>query len=101
MKRYNPELQRRSLENRQGKQQDFDGFVGKLKEYSNSSKPSMYYQLGRIHSLSADSKRMTVWVVAEEDEARTRAKAAQERQRAAEEIEKRREEIRRHSISGR
>lgn len=38
--RYNPELQRRSLENRQGKQEDFDNFVGKLKEYSRSEKPS-------------------------------------------------------------
>ena len=61
----------------------------------------MYSHLGRIHCLSADPERMTVWLVAEEEEARTRANAAQERQRAAEEIEKRREEIRRHSISGR
>lgn len=38
--RYNPELQRRSLENRQGKQQDFDTFVNKLKEYSKDEKPS-------------------------------------------------------------
>ena len=43
---------------------------------------------------------MVVWVVAEEDEARTRANTLQEQQRAAEEIEKRRDEIRRHSISG-
>lgn len=38
--RYNPELQRRSLENREGKQQDFENFVGKLKEYSKSDRPS-------------------------------------------------------------
>ncbi|GAB7363232.1 hypothetical protein MBLNU230_g3514t1 [Neophaeotheca triangularis] len=37
--RYNPELQRRSLENRKGKQEDFDNFVGRLKEYSKSDKP--------------------------------------------------------------
>nr|POE79345.1 assembly factor cbp4 [Quercus suber] len=37
--KYNPELQRRSLENRQGKQEDFDKFVGRLKEYSKSEKP--------------------------------------------------------------
>lgn len=38
--RYNPELQRRSLENRHQKQEDFDKFVTKLKEYSKSDKPS-------------------------------------------------------------
>ncbi|KFY06142.1 hypothetical protein V491_08831 [Pseudogymnoascus sp. VKM F-3775] len=37
--RYNPELQRRSLENRQQKQEDFDNFVTRLKEYSKSDKP--------------------------------------------------------------
>lgn len=41
--RYNPELQKRSLENRVGKQEDFDAFVGKLKEYSKSDKPSTFY----------------------------------------------------------
>lgn len=40
--RYNPELQRRSLENRQQKQEDFDNFVTRLKEYSKSDKPSEY-----------------------------------------------------------
>ena len=38
--RYNPELQRRSLENRKEKQEDFDRFVNKLKDYSKSDKPS-------------------------------------------------------------
>jgi CBP4 len=38
--RYNPELQKRSLENRKEKQEDFDNFVGKLKEYSKSDKTS-------------------------------------------------------------
>ncbi|KAK5129035.1 hypothetical protein LTR85_000368 [Meristemomyces frigidus] len=37
--RYNPDLQRRSLERRQEKQEDFDGFVNRLKEYSKSDKP--------------------------------------------------------------
>lgn len=39
--RYNPELLKRSLENREQKQQEFDDFVTKLKEYSKSDKPSM------------------------------------------------------------
>ena len=41
-KRYNPELQRRSLEQREQAEEDFDKFVGKLKEYSKSDKPSMF-----------------------------------------------------------
>ncbi|MCJ1467208.1 assembly factor cbp4 [Pseudocyphellaria aurata] len=77
-KRYNPELQKRSLENRQAKQDDFDKFVGKLKEYSKADKP--------------------IWQMAAADEAKARAKAAEdERQRAAE-LKKRREEIKRHSM---
>lgn len=48
--RYNPELQKRSLENRIGKQQDFDDFVNRLKEYSKSDKPSMAPALAiRLH----------------------------------------------------
>ena len=39
LQRYNPELQRRSLEKRKEKQEDFDNFVGRLKEYSKSNKP--------------------------------------------------------------
>ncbi|KAG9241779.1 hypothetical protein BJ878DRAFT_518893 [Calycina marina] len=36
--RYNPELQKRSLENRAQKEEDFDNFVKRLKEYSKSDK---------------------------------------------------------------
>lgn len=43
--KYNPDLQKRSLENRMGRQEDFDHFVGKLKEYSKSDKPSMFCKL--------------------------------------------------------
>ncbi|CAF9931087.1 MAG: hypothetical protein GOMPHAMPRED_005822 [Gomphillus americanus] len=38
-KRYNPDLQRRSLEGRKQRQEDYEKFVGKLKEYSKSDKP--------------------------------------------------------------
>lgn len=38
--KYNPDLQKKSLENRIGKQQEFDDFVTKLKEYSKSNKSS-------------------------------------------------------------
>ncbi len=77
--KYNPELQKRSLENRVQKQQDFDNFVTKLKEYSKSDKP--------------------IWAAAAEDEARMRANTAEEQRRIAEEIQKRRDEIKRHSVS--
>jgi hypothetical protein len=39
--RYNPELQKRSLEGRLQREQEFDEFVRKLKEYAKSDKPSM------------------------------------------------------------
>jgi hypothetical protein len=39
--KYNPELQKRSLENRRERQEDFDNFVMRLREYSKSDKPSM------------------------------------------------------------
>ena len=40
-KKYSPDLQRKSLENRIGKQQAFDDYVVQLKEYSKSNKSSM------------------------------------------------------------
>lgn len=40
--KYNPDLQRRSLANRKEKQEDYDNFVGKLKEFSRSDRPSMF-----------------------------------------------------------
>ncbi|KAF3765105.1 hypothetical protein M406DRAFT_322881, partial [Cryphonectria parasitica EP155] len=39
-KKYNPDLQKKSLERRTERQQEFDVFVSKLKEYSKSDKPS-------------------------------------------------------------
>ena len=41
IQRYNPDLQRRSLENRDGKQQAFDDYVTQLKVAAKSDKPSM------------------------------------------------------------
>lgn len=76
--KYNPELQKRSLENREQKQQDFDNFVNKLKEYSKSDKP--------------------IWTAAAEDEARQRANSAEEQRRIAQDIQKRREKIRDESL---
>jgi len=38
--RYNPDLKKKSMERRHERQQEFDDFVTKLKEYSKSDKPS-------------------------------------------------------------
>ena len=40
-KRYNPELQKRSLEEGDRRAQDFDNYVNQLKEWSKSDKSSM------------------------------------------------------------
>lgn len=47
VKRYNPELQKRSAEQGQRKAQEFDDYVSKLKEWSKSDKSSMFYVLWR------------------------------------------------------
>ena len=66
--RYNPELQKRSLENRYQKQKDFDDFVNRLKEYSKSDRP--------------------IWEVqAEADKLRKRAAALKPEEREAAERE--------------
>ncbi|KAI9852809.1 MAG: assembly factor cbp4 [Thelocarpon superellum] len=74
-KKYNPDLQKRSLANRQARQQDFDDFVGQLKEYSKSDKP--------------------IWEAAAEGEARKQDMARRDRTESVDEIQKRREEIKR------
>ncbi|KAF1827247.1 CBP4-domain-containing protein [Dissoconium aciculare CBS 342.82] len=77
-KRYNPELQRRSLERRQGNQEEFEVFVNKLKEYSKDEKP--------------------IWTAWEQDVEKRRREgvlAELERRKAADaEAEARRQEIR-------
>lgn len=40
-KRYNPELQKRSLEGREERLKEANDFVDKMKEFSKSDKPSM------------------------------------------------------------
>jgi len=72
--KYNPELQKRSLENRIGKQQDFDNFVGRLKEYSKSDKP--------------------IWEAAAEAEKLSRDGKIAEQVKLMEEMQQRKEEIR-------
>jgi len=41
-KKYNPELQKRSLEGRDERLREANEFIDKIKEYSKSDKPSMH-----------------------------------------------------------
>ncbi|KAJ8118673.1 hypothetical protein ONZ43_g3942 [Nemania bipapillata] len=56
-KRYNPELQKKSLERRYEKQKDFDDFVTRLKEYSKSDKPIWTVQEEAIRKQKQESLR--------------------------------------------
>ena len=107
--RYNPDLQRRSLENRVGKQEDFNKFVAQLKEYSKSDKPSTSLGLTQegVHisqDLTGLTHLPTVWEVAAEEDARRKREgvesAEQQKRREFREAEARREELRRHSKAG-
>ncbi|KAL2181018.1 uncharacterized protein P884DRAFT_266840 [Thermothelomyces heterothallicus CBS 202.75] len=76
--RYNPELKKRSLERRVERQQEFDDFVTKLKEYSKSDKP--------------------IWTVqAEAEKERAKQASIAESLKLAEEVKARREAIRREA----
>jgi len=76
--RYNPELQKRSLENRQQTQQDFDNFVTKLKGWSKSDK--------------------SIWEAAAEEEARVKAAARAQTRRLQDAEAARRDEIKQQAL---
>ena len=46
--RFNPDLKKRNLEKRAEREEEFDEFVTRLKEYSKSNKPSVYFLSGSI-----------------------------------------------------
>ncbi|KAK4108762.1 CBP4-domain-containing protein [Canariomyces notabilis] len=76
--KYNPELQKRSLERRYERQKEFDDFVTKLKEYSKSDKP--------------------IWAVqAEAEKEREKQASIAETVKMAEEIKARREAMRKEA----
>ncbi|KAK3336676.1 hypothetical protein B0T19DRAFT_437411 [Cercophora scortea] len=75
--KYNPELQKRSLERRYERQKEFDDFVMKLKEQSKSDKP--------------------IWLVQAEETKKMKESKLQESLKAAEEVRARREELRRQA----
>ncbi|EME87236.1 uncharacterized protein MYCFIDRAFT_212807 [Pseudocercospora fijiensis CIRAD86] len=72
--KYNPDLQRKSLENRRGKQEDFDNFVKNLKRLSRSDRH--------------------IWMVQEEEASRLRKEGIQAELERRREEEERRVEIR-------
>ncbi|KZL76488.1 cbp4 domain-containing protein (assembly factor cbp4) [Colletotrichum tofieldiae] len=76
-KRYNPELQARSLANREKTQAEFDQFVTKLKEYSKSDRP--------------------IWTVRDEDIERQKAAQAFEQRRKEAELKAQQAAMRRES----
>ncbi|KLU83292.1 assembly factor CBP4 [Magnaporthiopsis poae ATCC 64411] len=74
-KKYNPDLQKRSLETRQERQKEYDDFVTKLKEYSKSDK--------------------SIWVVQAEAQREDKEAQVETRRRAQEEEKARKEQMRR------
>jgi hypothetical protein len=93
--KYNPDLQKRSLENRIGRQEDFDNFVGKLKEYSKSDKPSMPHR----SFVRYISWLRIVWEVAAAAERNSKDGKIAEQAKLVEEIRARKEEIRKAGSS--
>ncbi|KAJ9210812.1 hypothetical protein DTO166G4_7583 [Paecilomyces variotii] len=77
-KRYNPELQKKSLENRERREKEFDDYVTKLKEWSKSDK--------------------SIWVSAQEDADRKRAEMEARTVRAKEEARIQKEEMRKELL---
>ncbi|KAI1478282.1 hypothetical protein K445DRAFT_350057 [Daldinia sp. EC12] len=76
-KKYNPELQKKSLERRYEKQKEFDDFVTQLKEYSKSEKP--------------------IWMAQEEAVRKRREEALRQEFLSAEEVKARKEALRKES----
>ncbi|KAI1334694.1 CBP4-domain-containing protein [Xylariaceae sp. FL0016] len=76
-KRYNPELQRKSLERRYEKQKDFDDFVSQLKDYAKDDRP--------------------IWMVQEEAARKRKEEMLRQDFLNAEEAKARKEALRRES----
>ncbi|KAL1999256.1 hypothetical protein VTN02DRAFT_4811 [Thermoascus thermophilus] len=78
--RYNPELQKRSLEQRARREQEFDDYVNKLKEWSKSDK--------------------SIWIAAQEHQDKKRAEMEARTARASEEARIQAEEMRKELQGG-
>ncbi|KAI0883814.1 CBP4-domain-containing protein [Annulohypoxylon maeteangense] len=71
-KKYNPDLQKKSLERRYERQKEFDDFVTQLKEYSKSDKPIWTVKEEAIRKQKEDMLRQD-FLNAKEAEARKEA----------------------------
>lgn len=100
-KKYNPDLQKKSLANRQEKQQEFDEFVSKLKEYSKSDKPSRPAPAPSFAARVTHEEKLalltpgTVWVVQAEAAEKDRQLKRLQLRKSAEEERLRKETLRR------
>ncbi|KAL4917698.1 hypothetical protein BDW62DRAFT_81114 [Aspergillus aurantiobrunneus] len=79
-KRYNPDLQKRSLEESDRRAQEFDEYVNRLKQWSKSDK--------------------SIWVAAQEMEEKQRAQKETERNKVKEQARIQREEMREEMLGG-
>ncbi|PHH87353.1 hypothetical protein CDD83_8989 [Cordyceps sp. RAO-2017] len=75
--RYNPDLRKKSIEQREEREQEFDEFVTRLKAYSKSDKP--------------------IWIVVKEEEERRKKAALAAGRQKQREAETQREEMRREA----
>ncbi|KAH6888089.1 hypothetical protein B0T10DRAFT_67625 [Thelonectria olida] len=75
--RYNPELLKKSLEGKEEREQEFNDFVTRLKEYSKSDKP--------------------IWIVVKEEEERKKKMQLAAAKASRQETDARREEMRREA----
>ncbi|KKK21838.1 hypothetical protein P175DRAFT_0442815 [Aspergillus ochraceoroseus IBT 24754] len=79
-KRYNPELQRRSIEDGDRRAREFDEYVTRLKEWSKSDK--------------------SIWFAAQEYEEKQRAEMEAQRSQVKEDAKIQREEMRKELLGG-
>ncbi len=95
--RYSPELKKRSLERRVERQQEFDDFVVKLKEYSKSDKPSTCSNF-TVKVNCSRANRCAVWTLqAEAEKERLKQASNAESLKLAEEVKARRDAMRREA----
>lgn len=95
--KYSPELKKKSLEGRYERQKEFDDFVGKLKEYSKSDKPSKLSSPDDDQTVFVSLTVPAVWIVQAEEEKKERQAKLQESLKIAEEVKARKEEMRREA----
>jgi hypothetical protein len=98
--KYNPDLQRASLENRDRRAQEFEDYVSKLKEWSKSDKSSTLWPTKVEWEIEADVFG-TVWFAMKEEEARRKETPQLQTARQKEEESSQREDMRRELQGGR